>query len=1081
MTRIRRIGLAARGTARRPMRPIRHLDAAWLAVQLEEHGDHALVVGRAHRLVDDHQRLALFQVDKQFLTSRQAVEIIGRRKHRHRTVGLGCQRIVGEDLRIHEIGGELEVADLAADLLFDRLTLGIEVGVLKQGAGPDGIGRFALQRLLLQTFRPADRRLAEIAAQHGDDRFREGHVLLWIDDVLDGQVLAHHHQRHVAHDLGRRRHLDDVAEHLVGVGIGLRHFVPAGFQPERAGLFLEIGELAARHFMQVDFRGRPLEIALEGRILVAHGFPVEGEPADPVRIEPGIALGAAQRLDDRPEAGLRSIAREAVHCRIDGVDAGLDGGQHRCRRDARRVVGVEMDRQAGRLAQRLEQDLGRGRLQEARHVLDRDDVRAGLFQFGGERCVIFQVVFRPGGIEDIAGIADRRLAELVLLGDRVHRDAHVLHPVEAVEHTEEVDAASRSLADEVLHHVVGIVLVADAVGAAQQHLQKQVRCALADQRETLPRVFGEEAHGDVEGRTAPAFERQQVGQSAGIGAGGACDVMGAHAGGQQRLVAVAHRRVGDQHAGLAAHPFGELDRPEPVEHLLGAVRDRRVDIGDDGLGRIFWRTRTTLGFRMAIDGDVGEIGQKLGRAVLALDLGEQFRRRIDEARRVAVVAELRVADDRLEEGEVGGDPADAEFTKRPVHALDRLLRRRRPGGDLFQQRIIVAGDHRAGIGRAAVKPDAEAGRAAIGRDAAVIRDEVLLRIFGGDAALKGMAVEANVLLLRHARFRRTDGMAVEDVDLRLDDVDAGHDLGDGVLDLDARIDLDEVELAGVGIHQIFDRAGADIVRRLGDLQRIVRKFLALGVAEIGRRGPLDDLLVAALDRAVALEQVHDIAVRVAEDLAFHVAGALDQLFQIDLVLAEGGHGLALGLDHFAGEILRVADGAHAATAAAPRCLQHHRIADRFRHAGDFRHVVRQRLGRRNNRNPDGNRQVAGSDLVAELAHGLGARADEGNAGLVAGIDEFRAFRQQAVAGMDRIRARKPGDADHFVDRKIAFDRPELTRKMRTATDLVAFVRLEAVQRKLVLLGPDRDRLQPEFVGGAEDANGNFGSVGNENL
>ena len=34
--------------------------------------------------------------------------------------------------------------------------------------------------------------------------------------------------------------------------------------------------------------------------------------------------------------------------------------------------------------------------------------------------------------------------------------------------------------------------------------------------------------------------------------------------------------------------------------------------------------------------------------------------------------------------------------------------------------------------------------------------------------------------------------ALGDADLRLDDVDAGDDFGHGVLDLDARIDLDEV-------------------------------------------------------------------------------------------------------------------------------------------------------------------------------------------------------------------------------------------------------------------------------------------------
>ena len=36
----------------------------------------------------------------------------------------------------------------------------------------------------------------------------------------------------------------------------------------------------------------------------------------------------------------------------------------------------------------------------------------------------------------------------------------------------------------------------------------------------------------------------------------------------------------------------------------------------------------------------------------------------------------------------------------------------------------------------------------------------------------------------------------------------------------------------------------------------------------------------------------DVAVLVAEDLHLDVAGALDQLLEIDLVLAEGGLGLA---------------------------------------------------------------------------------------------------------------------------------------------------------------------------------------------
>lgn len=140
------------------------------------------------------------------------------------------------------------------------------------------------------------------------------------------------------------------------------------------------------------------------------------------------------------------------------------------------------------------------------------------------------------------------------------------------------------------------------------------------------------------------------------------------------------------------------------------------------------------------------------------------------------------------------------------------------------------------------------------------------------------------------------------MDLRLDDINTGHDFGDGMLHLNAWIDLDEVELAGIGIHQIFDRAGADIICRGSDLQRIGRQLLALRFAEIWCRRTLDHLLVTTLDRTIALEQMYDVSMRIAENLALDVAGALDQLFEIDLVLAEGGLRFALGLGHFTRQV-----------------------------------------------------------------------------------------------------------------------------------------------------------------------------------
>ena len=83
--------------------------------------------------------------------------------------------------------------------------------------------------------------------------------------------------------------------------------------------------------------------------------------------------------------------------------------------------------------------------------------------------------------------------------------------------------------------------------------------------------------------------------------------------------------------------------------------------------------------------------------------------------------------------------------------------------------------------------------------------------------------------------------------------------------------------------------------------------------------------------------------------------------------------------------------------------------------------------------------------------------------------------------MDGIGARKLGDADDFVDRQVAFDRSEIARQMRAAADLVTFVRLEPMQRQLVLFRPDRHRFYAQFIGGAENANSDFGSVGDKDL
>ena len=110
--------------------------------------------------------------------------------------------------------------------------------------------------------------------------------------------------------------------------------------------------------------------------------------------------------------------------------------------------------------------------------------------------------------------------------------------------------------------------------------------------------------------------------------------------------------------------------------------------------------------------------------------------------------------------------------------------------------------------RAGVEADAHAAGRAVVAEPAVVGHEVVGRVLGRHAALDGEAVVRTASWLRRPISGSESGLPWAMRICALDDVEAGHLLGDGVLDLDARVDLDEVELARVG-----DRRGTRPCRR----------------------------------------------------------------------------------------------------------------------------------------------------------------------------------------------------------------------------------------------------------------------------
>ncbi len=161
-------------------------------------------------------------------------------------------------------------------------------------------------------------------------------------------------------------------------------------------------------------------------------------------------------------------------------------------------------------------------------------------------------------------------------------------------------------------------------------------------------------------------------------------------------------------------------------------------------------------------------------------------------------------------------------------------------------------------------------------------------MLGIDAALDGMSAELH---------RGTDDGAQlvtrGDLNLRFHQVHIGGHLGDGVLNLDASVHLHEGQVAFF-VHEELDRPGvhvADPAERLD--QKAAHPFAQLG-RDLHRGCFFHQLLVAALDAAVALAQAHRVAVLIGKHLELDMPRALDELLHVEVAVAEGCGSFGVG-------------------------------------------------------------------------------------------------------------------------------------------------------------------------------------------
>src|SRR5437588_4492642 len=216
---------------------------------------------------------------------------------------------------------------------------------------------------------------------------------------------------------------------------------------------------------------------------------------------------------------------------------------------------------------------------------------------------------------------------------------------------------------------------------------------------------------------------------------------------------VAESRVGNEQAFFFSCPGGEFLWSEFFEELAGAgpgVAGGRY--GNDSCFE-FFRDLLPSYFGIAVEDDVAKIRKQLGGTVSTAGEAEKFGRLAEEIGGDCAGEKLRVVHNIFDKGDIRFYAANAEFAEGAVHALTSLGKICAPGGDFDEKRIVIGGEHRAGVSGAAIETNTETCGGTIGRNFPIVGGEVFLRVFGGHATLESRAIERNIFLLRQ-RHRR---------------------------------------------------------------------------------------------------------------------------------------------------------------------------------------------------------------------------------------------------------------------------------------------------------------------------------------
>ena len=287
--------------------------------------------------------------------------------------------------------------------------------------------------------------------------------------------------------------------------------------------------------------------------------------------------------------------------------------------------------------------------------------------------------------------------------------------------------------------------------------------------------------------------------------------------------------------------------------------------------------------------------------------------------------------------------------------------------DFCDHGVIVRFNGQTGC-YAAVEPDSGAARLMEKRDLPRRRHEMVVRIFGIDAAFYGVSGKSDVVLCDF------QGFSCCNADLCADEIKAGHCFSDSMLYLNARIDFHKIEFIIGKIQQKFHRTDIGVMDALGCFDGETSDAVTHVLRQSDGRRFFQQFLIAPLQRAFAFAEVQDFAIVVRDDLHFDMAGVFDVMFKVIF-----GFGDVDEVIENVAKVFFVMCDAHAFAAASGYWFEDNRITyfagccDGFFPVGEgIASFCHRNTGRRNGR--------PGDVFITDEPDGFRHRSDPGQTG-----------------------------------------------------------------------------------------------------